>query len=90
MPSAPCGLQAAGFRSQDWSRRPLCVLRTVGAGRQILVSFGWLLALLVLVAAFILFLMERMDGITACMFGGLALAILLSPFPVKWSWPSGG
>lgn len=50
-------------------------------------SFGWLIALLVLLAAFVLFLMDRMDGITACMFGGLALAILASPFPVKWRVP---
>lgn len=47
-------------------------------------SFGWLLALLVLLAAFVLFLVGRMDGVTASMFGALALSILLSPFPVKW------
>jgi hypothetical protein len=45
------------------------------------ISFGWLLALLVLLA-------DRMDGVTAAMFGGLALAILLSPFPVPWKGPA--
>lgn len=47
-------------------------------------SFGSILAFLVLVAAFVLFLMGKMDGVMAAMFAGLALAILLSPFPVKW------
>jgi hypothetical protein len=51
-------------------------------------SFGWLLALLVLLAAFVLFVVDRMDGVTAAMFGGLALAILLSPFPVPWKGPA--
>jgi len=52
------------------------------------VSFGTLVALLVLLAAFILFLMGRMDGVTASMFAGLALAILLSAFPLRWSVPA--
>ncbi len=47
-------------------------------------SFGAILAFLVLVAAFVLFLVGRMDTTTAAMFGTLALSILLSPFPVKW------
>lgn len=47
-------------------------------------SFGAILAFLVLVAAFVLFLTGRMDGMVSAMFSGLALAILLSPFPVKW------
>lgn len=51
-------------------------------------SFGWLLALLVLLAAFVLFVVGRMDGVTAAMFAGLALSILLSPFPVPWKMPA--
>ena len=47
-------------------------------------SFGAILAFLVLVAAFVLFLVDRMAGLEAAMFGALALSILLSPFPVKW------
>lgn len=48
------------------------------------VSIGAILAFLVLVAAFVLFLMNRMDGMLAGLFGALALSILLSPFPVRW------
>jgi hypothetical protein len=63
------------------------VLGTVWGRKATLVSIGWLIALLVLLAAFVLFLMGRMDGLTAAMFGGLAIAILLSPFPVgKFPW----
>lgn len=51
-------------------------------------SFGTLVALLVLVAAFILYLMGRMDGVVAAMFGGLALAVMLSPWPIRWSPPA--
>ena len=47
-------------------------------------SIGAILAFLVLVCAFVLFLVGRMDGTQAALFGALALAILLSPFPVKW------
>lgn len=47
-------------------------------------SFGAILAFLVLVAAFVLFLVDRMGGLEAAMFGALALSILLSPFPVRW------
>ena len=47
-------------------------------------SFGAILAFLVLVAAFVLFLVNRMDGVMAAMFCALALSILLSPFPVRW------
>lgn len=47
-------------------------------------SFGAILSFLVLVAAFVLFIVGRMDGVQAAMFGALALSILLSPFPVKW------
>lgn len=47
-------------------------------------SVGSLVAFLVLVAAFVLFLMSKMDGVMAAMFGGLALAILLSAFPLRW------
>ena len=53
-------------------------------------SVGWLLALLVLVAAFVLFLVGRMDSLQAAMFAGLALAIMLSPFPVTFPWAKGG
>lgn len=52
--------------------------------KEAVVSFGAILAFLVLVAAFVMFLVGKMDGVTAAMFGALALAILLSPFPVKW------
>lgn len=52
-------------------------------------SIGWLLALLVLLAAFVMFLVGKMDVVTAGMFGGLALAIMLSPFPVKTPWSGG-
>lgn len=47
-------------------------------------SIGSLIAFLVIVAAFVLFLMSQMDGVIAAMFGGLALAILLTPFPLRW------
>ena len=47
-------------------------------------SIGWLLALLALISSLVLFLIGRMDGGTAAMFGALALSILLSPFPIKW------
>lgn len=47
-------------------------------------SIGWVLALLVLICAFVLFIVGRMDGLQAAMFGGLALSIMLSPFPVPW------
>ena len=47
-------------------------------------SIGYLLALLVLVEAFVLVLVSRMEPLEAAMFGALALAIMLSPFPVKW------
>lgn len=50
-------------------------------------SIGSILAFLVLVAAFVLFLIGKMDGVSAAMFGALALAILLSAFPVKWRVP---
>ena len=49
-------------------------------------SIGYVLAFLVLVAAFVLWLMNRMDPTTAGMFAGLALAIMLSPFPIRL-WP---
>lgn len=51
-------------------------------------SVGWLLALLVLLAAFVMFLVGKMGGVEAAMFGGLALAIMLSPFPVPFKWPA--
>ncbi len=51
-------------------------------------SIGAILAFLTLCAAFVLFLVGRMDGMTAALFGALALAILLSPFPVKWQFPA--
>ena len=51
-----------------------------------LVSFGWLLALLVLLATFVLWLTDKMDPVQAGMFAALALAIMLSVFPVKWNW----
>lgn len=47
-------------------------------------SFGAILAFLVLVAAFVMWLTDKMPGVEAAMFGALALAILFSPFPVKW------
>ena len=50
-------------------------------------SIGCLLALLVMLASFVLFIVGRMDGVQAAMFGALAFAILCSPFPVKWPWP---
>lgn len=40
-------------------------------------GIGWILALLVLIADFVLVLMGRIDGLEAAMLGGLALAILL-------------
>lgn len=47
-------------------------------------SFGHLVALLVLGAAFVLYIVGKMDGTTAAMFGGLAFAILVSGFPIRW------
>jgi hypothetical protein len=49
-------------------------------------SLGWLLAFLVLAAAFVMFLVGKMDGVQAAMFGGLALAILFSPVTFKAPW----
>lgn len=49
-----------------------------------IVSVGTLIALLVLLAAFVLFVVGRMDGVTAAMFGGLAFAILLTVVPLPW------
>jgi hypothetical protein len=51
------------------------------------VSIGWVLAFLTLVSAFVLWLTDKMPAVEAGMFAALALAILFSPFPVKWSWP---
>lgn len=48
------------------------------------VSFGHLVALLVLLAAFVLYITGKMDGVPAAMFGGLALAIMLTAFPIRW------
>lgn len=59
-----------------------------GAEKDTRLSIGSILAFLVLVAAFVLFLMGKMDGVTAGMFGALALAILLSAFPIRWSAPA--
>lgn len=47
-------------------------------------SFGGILAFLVLVAAFVLWLTDKMPGLEAALVGALALAILFSPFPVRW------
>ena len=47
-------------------------------------SFGAILAFLVLVAAFVLLLVGRMEPTEAACFGALARAILVSPFPGKW------
>ena len=49
-------------------------------------SIGWLLAFLVLVASFVLWLSDKMGGVEAAMFGGLALAILFSPVTFKAPW----
>ena len=49
-------------------------------------SLGAIIAFLVLVAVFVMFLVGRMDGMMAALFGALALAILFSPFPVLWPW----
>lgn len=51
-------------------------------------SFGWVLAFLTLVAALVLWLTDKMSGVEAGMFAALALAILFSPFPVKWRVPA--
>ncbi len=51
-------------------------------------SFGHLLAFLVLVAAFVLWLSGRMDGLPAAMYGALAFAILCTAFPIKWRVPA--
>lgn len=51
-------------------------------------SFGAILAFLVLVAAFVMAITGKMDIVEATMFGFLALSILLSPFPVKWGAPA--
>lgn len=48
------------------------------------VSVGTLIALLVLLASFVLFVVGRMDGVQAAMFGGLAFAILLTVVPLPW------
>lgn len=50
-------------------------------------SIGSLLAFLVLIAAFVLWIVGQMDVREALMFGCLAVAILLSPFPIKWRVP---
>lgn len=41
------------------------------------ITIGWIIALLVLIAAFVLWLAGKMDGLEAAMFGGLALARLI-------------
>lgn len=41
------------------------------------VSVGWIIALIILVAVFVLWLMGRMDAQSALLYGGLALARLL-------------
>ena len=43
-------------------------------------NIGWLLALLVLLAAFVLYLIGKVDPVVAGMFAGLSLAILLLVF----------
>ena len=56
-------------------------------GREgLLVSVGWVIGFLVLVAAFVLWLTDKMPGVEAALFGALAAAILFSPFPVRWPW----
>lgn len=87
---ARIALQCQQSRSESL---PAC--RGHGAGsflrsgqKEALVSFGSLVALLVLLAAFVLYLMARMDGVVAAMFGGLALAVLLSPWPIRWTPPA--
>lgn len=52
------------------------------------VNFGHLVALLVLGAAFVLWLVGQMDVREALMFIGLAVAILVSPFPIRWTPPA--
>ena len=51
-------------------------------------SIGHLIALLVLGAAFVLWLVGQMDIREALMFIGLAVSILTSPFPLKWRVPA--
>lgn len=47
-------------------------------------SFGTLLALLVLIAALVLALVGRLDPLEAGMFAALALAVLLTAVPLPW------
>lgn len=47
-------------------------------------SFGTLLAVLVIVADLVLYLMGKLPGEVAAMFAALALAILLSAVPLRW------
>lgn len=47
-------------------------------------SLGSLLAFLVLISAFVLWLVGQMDVREALMFGCLALAILLTAVPLPW------
>ena len=53
-----------------------------------IMSFGGIVAFLVLVASFVLALIGKMEIVEAAMFAGLALAILLSPFLLRWPGPT--
>lgn len=53
-------------------------------GKADLVTFGHLVALLVLLAAFVLYITGKMDGVSAAMFGGLAFSIFLTAWPMRW------
>lgn len=47
-------------------------------------SIGGVLALLVLIAAFVLYLISKLDPTDAALFAALAVAILLSAWPIVW------
>jgi hypothetical protein len=51
-------------------------------------TLGGILAFPVLVAAVVLALMSRMDGIEAAMFAALSLAILVSGISIPWRVPA--
>lgn len=47
-------------------------------------SLGWLLAVLVLIGAFVLVLVARLDFFEGILIGSLALAVLLSSIVLPW------
>jgi hypothetical protein len=47
-------------------------------------SFGTLVALLVLIVAVVLLVIGRMDPLEAGLFAALALAVLLTAVPLPW------